>query len=312
MRFADARARVESMFLDGRRRPRWTRIGAVAVAIYLLSGTYFVSADQQALVLRFGRVVDAHVPGGMHWGWPVPIERIYRLRPRETKRLTLGTIDAGNGAPLTQFLTGDRNILNVRLVVQYAINDPAAYLFRSSDVNAAIATATQGALVQALAERQVDDVLTTEKIAVQQRVQTLAEATLARYQCGISLLGVVLDSLQPPDEVVDAFRLVSSAREDSNRIIREAESYANGVIPVARGDADQLVEQAHAYSTRRTSEATGDASRFSAVAEEYKRAPRDTVARLYLETMEEVLPQLDKVVVGTDGKTVDLQFFRIK
>jgi membrane protease subunit HflK len=212
----------------------------------------------------------------------------------------------------SQYLTGDRNILNIRLVVQFAISDPVQYLFRTADVSAAVANAARGALAQVVAGRHVDDLLTTEKVAVQERVQMVAQTALSRYDCGVTLLGVVLDSIVPPNEVVDAFRLVASAREDSNRIVREAESYANGVVPVARGEAARMGEEALTYNTQQVNQATGDASRFSDVAAEYSKAPSETATRLYLETVEEVLPKLDKTIVGTDPKSVDLQFLKKK
>jgi modulator of FtsH protease HflK len=310
MSSASIRVRLRSMFFRGR-WPNWRVIVPLMAAVYLATGVYSVSTDQQAVVLRWGRVTATRVPAGVHWTWPSPIGQVITLRVRETKRLTVG-FDSNQPGPAVQFLTGDRNILNIRLAVQFAINDPVAYLYRATDVNTAISMAAQGALVQAVSERQVDDLLTTEKIAVQQRVQVLAEAALARYDCGVSLLGVVLDTIQPPDEVVDAFRLVSSAREDSNRIVREAESYVNSKVPVARGDAAKLVEEARSYSTQRVDEAIGNSSRFTSVAQEYRRAPKETSTRLYLEVMEEVLPQMEKTLVGADGKTVDLQFVKIK
>jgi membrane protease subunit HflK len=283
----------------------------LVVAAYLLSGIYFVSADQQAVVLRFGAVRESRVQAGVHWSWPYPVGQVIKLRVRETKRLTLG-LDGVEPVKRSQYLTGDRNILNIRLVVQFAISDPVQYLFRTADVSAAVANAARGALAQVVAGRHVDDLLTTEKVAVQERVQMVAQTALSRYDCGVTLLGVVLDSIVPPNEVVDAFRLVASAREDSNRIVREAESYANGVVPVARGEAARMGEEALTYNTQQVNQATGDASRFSDVAAEYSKAPSETATRLYLETVEEVLPKLDKTIVGTDPKSVDLQFLKKK
>jgi len=287
----------------------WRPIAAILIAAYLVSGVYVVSADQQAVVARLGRVVDSRVPSGVHWTWPSPISTVYRLRVRETKRLTLG-LDGAEPVNRSQFLTGDRNVLNIRVVVQFAISDPATYLFRAVDVNGLVANATRGALAQVVAGRRVDDLLTTEKVAVQERVQQLAEATVVRYDCGVTLLSVGLDSIVPPDEVVEAFRLVAAAREDGDRIVREAESYANGVVPVARGEAAQKGQEALAYNTQVVNTATGDAARFTGVAAEYAKAPRDTATRLYLETVDEVLPKIDKTIVGTDPKAVDLQFVK--
>ena len=297
--------------LGGRRLPSRRMIGLGLALLYLSSGLYSVSTDQQAVVLRWGRIQESRVPAGVHWAWPAPIGEVRRLKVRETKRLALG-FDPAQPTAAAQFLTGDRNILNVRLVVQYAINDPVAYLFRAHDVNALIGTAALGALVHVIAERHVDDLLTTEKIAVQERVQALAQSTLERYACGVSLIAVALETVQPPDEVVDAFRLVASAREDSSRIVREAESYANGVVPIARGNAMKAAEEAQTYATQRVDEAAGSAAKFIAMSEEYTRAPQQTATRLYLETLEQVLPAMNKTLVGVDGKTVDLQFFRGK
>jgi modulator of FtsH protease HflK len=292
----------------------WRRLADVRAAPFLLiaawlcAGIYAVSADQQAVVVRFGRVVDSRVPSGVHWTWPAPIARVHKLRVRETRRLAFG-LDTTEPASSAQFLTGDRNVLNIRVVVQFAISDPAAFLFRTADVDALIANAARGALAQVVAGRHVDDLLTTEKVAVQERVQELAQTTVTRYDCGVTLLGVVLDAIAPPDDVVEAFRLVAAAREDGDRIVREAESYANGVIPVARGDAAKGGQEALAYNTQVVNSAVGDAARFTGLANEYAKAPRETGTRLYLETMDEVLPKIDKTIIG-QSKSVDLQFVR--
>jgi membrane protease subunit HflK len=295
-------------------RPQWQRrlldarvIGAALVVAYLGTGVYAVSADQQAVVVRFGKVQDSRVPSGVHWTWPAPIARVYKLRVRETKRMMLGLEDT---QPInrSQFLTGDRNVLNIRLVVQFAISDPAAFLFRTADVNMLVGNAARGALAQVVAGRRVDDLLTTEKVAVQERVQAVAEEAVRRYECGVTVLGVVLDAIVPPTEVVEAFRLVAAARADGDRIVREAESYANGIVPVARGDAAKTGQEALAYNTQVVNGAIGDAARFSGLAAEYAKAPRETATRLYLETMDVVLPKMDKTIIGAEPGAVDLQF----
>ena len=282
-------------------------IAAALFVAYLGSGIYAVSADQQAVVVRLGKVQESRVPSGVHWTWPAPIARVYKLRVRETKRLMLG-LEETEPINRSQFLTGDRNVLNIRLVVQFAISDPAAFLFRTTDVNTLVANAARGALAQVVAGRSVDDLLTTEKVAVQERVQALAEATVRRYECGATVLSVALDAIVPPNEVVEAFRLVAAARADSDRIVREAESYANGVVPVARGDAAKMGQEALAYNTQIVNASVGDAARFSGLAQEYAKAPLETSTRLYLETIDEVLPKMNKTIVGADPKTVDLQF----
>src|SRR5260221_12344279 len=164
-----AEAPIVSTPLSSRIRDPRVIVGALAAA-YLLSAIYSFSADQQAVVLRFGAVRENRVPAGVHWAWPYPVGQVVKLRVRETKRLTLG-LDGNEPVKRSQYLTGDRNILNIRLVVQFAINDPAAYLFRAADVNTLVGNAARGALAQVVSGRHVDDLLTTETVAVQERGQ---------------------------------------------------------------------------------------------------------------------------------------------
>ena len=182
--------------------------------------------------------------------------------------------------------------------------------FRAANVNGVVGSVTRSALAQVVASRGVDDLLTTEKIAVQERARQLAEAAVSHFDCAVTILSVVLDSVVPPDELVEAFRLVAAARENGDRIVREAESYPNGVVPVARGEAAQKGQEALAYKTQAINTATGDAARFTGLADEYTKAARDTATRLYLETMDEVLPKLDKTVMGADPRAIDLQFVK--
>jgi modulator of FtsH protease HflK len=288
-----------------RLRLRW-RSRAVLLAfgvLYLLSGLYFVFADQVGVVLVFERVSEARVEPGMHWTWPVPFSRVEKLKVMETKRLTVG-FDApdrilGRGADQmkAQFLTGDQNIINIRLAVQYAIKDPVQYLVATKDVTAAIAKAVESSLSDVVVRRHVDDLLTTEKVAVQLQVQTASQALLDRYGCGIYLSNISIESISPPDEALDAFRDVASAREDRDRIMREADSYANDIVPRARGEAARLEQEAQGYRQSRISEARGDASRFTSLAVEYERAREVTANRIFLETMDEVLPRMKKIIV---------------
>lgn len=281
----------------------WRRIILVLAALYLLSGFYFVFADQVGVVLVFEKVRETRVIPGIHWTWPYPWARVEKLKVMETKRLTVG-VDApdqvlgrGAGQVKAQFLTGDQNIINIRLAVQYAIKDPVQYLYSSRDVTAVIAKSVESSLSDVAVRRHVDDLLTTEKIVVQQQVQGASQEILDRYGCGVFITNISIESIAPPDEVLDAFRDVASAREDRERIMREADSYANDIVPRARGEAARLQQEADAYCQSKISEAQGDASRFSSLAAEYARAKEVTSERLFLETMEEVLPRLKKIVV---------------
>src|SRR5262249_52957848 len=155
-----------------------------------------------------------------------------------------------------------------------------------------VARTVESSLSSVVVRRNVDDLLTKEKVAVQNEVQSQAQPFLARL--GVSVSSISIESITPPDEVLEAFRDVASAREDRERIVREAESYANSVVPRARGEAERLRQEASSYCQRKIDESFGDASRFTALAAEYSKARDVTSARLFLETMEEVLPRLKK------------------
>lgn len=296
----------------------WRRSAAVLACLYLLSGFYFVFADQEAVVLIFGKVRNARVRPGIHWSWPYPISRIEKLKVLETKRLTVGieapdqVLGRGAGEVKAQFLTGDQNITTLRLAVQYSIHDPARYLFSTRDVGALIAKTVEAVLSTVVVRGRVDDVLTTEKVIVQQKVQETSQKMLDDYSCGVSILNISIESAAPPDEVLEAFRDVASAREDRDRIVQEAQSYANNILPRARGEAARLLEESAGYCQRKISEAQGDAARFTSQAAEYAKSREVTAARLYLETLEEVLPRLKKIVVDDNLHGIDLDLIQKK
>jgi membrane protease subunit HflK len=295
---------------------RWRLVVLALAALYLLSGLYFVRTDQQALVFVLGSVRERPAEPGLHWTWPRPIARVVKLKVRETKRLSVGyqiperVLERQSQVSETQFMTGDRNILDIRVVLQYVIRDPAVYVVRARDMQRLIASAAETALTSVVVERRVDDVLTTGKFEVQADVQARCQATLDRYGCGVSVLSVNIEAIQPPGEVLEAFRDVASAREDRNRIIREAESYRNEVLALARGEASRRLTSAAAYRERVIAEAEGEAARFASLAAEYRRAPETTSSRLYLETLEEVLPRLDINVVDPGSGPVEIDLIK--
>jgi modulator of FtsH protease HflK len=291
----------------------WRRILAAAGFLYALSGCYFVYADQQAVVLVFESVWESRIPPGLHWTWPAPVARVEKLKVLETKRLTVGiaapdqVLGRGAGELQAQFLTGDQNIVNIRLAVQYAIKDPVQYLFAAKDITAIVSKVAESSLSAIVVQRPIDDLLTTEKVVVQQYIQQTVQQRLDTYNCGVHISSISIETIAPPEEAQESFRDVASAREDRERIQREAESYANDLLPRARGEADQMRQEAAAYSARKTNEATGDAARFSRLAAEYAKARTVTNSRLLLETMEEVLPRMKKIVVDGSVDMILLQ-----
>jgi len=285
-----------------------------AVAVWLLTGVYIVNTQQQAVVTRFGAVVEPRVLPGIHIALPWPIDRVARLKVQQLQRLVVGG-DAsetvvGRSQPLrSQFLTGDQNIISLRVVVQYSVGAPVDYLFRTDNVAQVVSMAVETAIAQRITARSVDDILTSGKAAIQDDVRAAAQRLLDEYRAGVLLSTINIDGVTPPPEAADAFRDVASARADSARIVSEAQGYANDLIPRARGEAQQLTEAAGGYRQRKIDEAQGDAARFTQVAAEYAKASEVNGQRLYLETMETILPKIKKLVLDNRGN-LDLTIVR--
>lgn len=295
-------------------RPRGKRIGAAAAGLWLLTGVYIVRTDEQAVVTRFGAVVEPRVLPGIHVSLPWPIDRATRLKVRQLQRLVIGG-DAsegvlGRGQPqISQFLTGDQNIIDMRVVVQYSVGVPVDYLFQQMNVEKAIGGAVESELAQKVARRNVDAILTTEKAAVQEEVRAAAQKLLNDYRSGVLLSTINIESVSAPPEAATAFRDVAGARADQARIVNLAQGYANDLIPKARGEARQLLESAAAYRQSKINQAAGDAARFMQVAQEYAKAADVTGERLYQEAMAEVLPRIKKMIVDRNGN-LDLTIIR--
>ena len=294
----------------------WTprRIALGVLALWLLTSIYMVPADQQAVETRFGAMIAPRVLPGLHISLPWPIDRVTKLKVQQFQRLVVGgdISDSvlGRTQPLvSQFLTGDQNIIYLRVVVQYSVGAPVDYLFQAQDVARATGAAVEAELARRVGRRSVDAVLTTEKAAIQEEVRGAAQQRLNDYRLGVRISTVNIESVAPPPEAADAFRDVASARADSSRIVNEAQGYSNDVIPKARGEAQQLLEAAAAFKQRKINEALGDAARFNQVAAEYARAGEVNGRRLYLETMEQVLPKIKKLIVDQSGN-LDLTIIR--
>ena len=281
-------------------------VAGALLALWLLSGFYIVSADEQAVVTRFGKIVEDRVLPGPHVTWPWPVATVHKLKVRQMQRSVIGGEPAdailGRVEPLrSQFLTGDQNIIHVRTIAQYSIATPADYLFRFEDVAAAVSSGVEAELGRQIAARTVDEVLTTEKVAIQETVRQRAQALMDTYGLGVVLSTVSIEQVAAPPEAADAFRDVASARADAARIVNEAEGYANDIIPRARGEAQQMVASAEGYQQRKSNEALGDAARFTQLVQEYSKNPEVTRSRLYLEAMEQILPRLKKTIVDEQG-----------
>jgi modulator of FtsH protease HflK len=293
-----------------RRKHYW----AWLLVLWLLAGIYIVPADQQAVVTRLGAVINPRVLPGIHYALPWPIDSVYKLKVHELRRTIIGG-DASDSvlgrlpAASSEFLSGDQNLLNIRVVAQYSVSQPKDFLFQTSDVETVVRAVVESELARRVAHTPVDAILTTEKVAIQNDVLQNAQRSLFAYQAGVLVSSINIENVTPPAETADAFRSVAGARADAIRLVNEAEGYANDLLPRARGEAAQLAEQAQAYKDGKINRASGDAARFAEVAAEYAKAPKVTSTRAYVEAMEQILPKIKKVIVDKN-ENLDLTIVR--
>jgi membrane protease subunit HflK len=290
--------------------PPARRIAVALIVAWLAWGIYVVRPEQQAVVTRFGAVVDPRVYPGIHYALPWPIDSVTKVKVNQMQRLVIGgdaadSILGRTPALAAQFLTGDQNIINMHVVVQYFIGIPADFLFRSRSISQTISATVESELARRLARRGVDAVLTTERVAIQDEILSASQAQLNGYRLGVKLSSVNIEIAAPPTEAAAAFRDVAGARADAARTVDEAHGYANDLLPRARGEVAQLIQSAEAYRQSRVNQATGDAARFQALAAEYVKASDVTGRRLYLEAMEQILPRIKKLIVDP-GANLDL------
>jgi len=299
------------------RPPRWgRRVGSVAVMallVYLATGVYYVRTGEQAVVQRCGKVLDRVRTPDLYIGLPYGIDKVTRLKVNEVKRVGVN-VDLSRRAlgrradpANAECLTGDRNLILVSAVVQYQVKDAKAYVLRAADVPALVRNAAAASLASIVSGAAVDDVLTVERLAIRNRARRETRAALDACGVGVHVLEVSLEGVAPPQEVVEAFRDVTAAREDFQRAINEAKGYASRLLPQARGEAQRVVTEAEADATKICREAEGEAERFRLMAAQLSNGREVTVRRLILETLEQVLPRLKKVVVDGDARdTLDL------
>src|SRR5262245_45755348 len=286
--------------------PRLVR--PVLLLLWLASGIYIVRPDEKGVVLRFGAAVR-EVDPGPHWRLPWPFEEVLKPSVTQILKEEIGfrTTDPGPPARYQDMdnealmLTGDENIVKLQFIVQYKVrtgpDGVTDYLFNVRDPRETIRSGAEAAMREVVGRTGIDSVLTEGKEKVQQEAQAELQSILDLYDVGIEVLTVKLQDVDPPDQVSDAFKDVISAQQDRERLINEARGYENDVVPRARGQAAQILNEAEGYSAAKVREATGVAQRFVALQEEYAKAKDVTRRRLYLETMEAILPDMNKIVM---------------
>ncbi|NKF49505.1 FtsH protease activity modulator HflK [Shewanella sp. WXL01] len=260
-------------------------IAIIALFVWGLSGLYTIKEAEKGVHLRFGEYIGQVGPG-LHWKATF-IDEVYPVDVQ-----TFRTIPASGS-----MLTSDENVVKVELVVQYSVADPYEYLFSAVDANASLREATDSALRYVIGHNRMDDILTTGRDAIRRDTWSELERILGPYKLGLTIQDVNFLPARPPEEVKDAFDDAIAAQEDEQRFIREAEAYAREVEPKSRGVVERMAQQASAYKQRVILEAEGEVARFSKLLPEYQQAPEVTRKRLYLEAMQEVMSDTNKVLI---------------
>jgi membrane protease subunit HflK len=292
------------------------------VLIWLMSGFFRVQSEEVGVVLRFGKYVRDADPG-LRYHWPYPIETVMLPKALRVNTLSIGMtlIDdpARRGRTMRDvpeeslMLTGDENIVDVDFAVLWRIKpkstDPKAigdFLFNIQNPEGTVKAVAESAMREVIGRSDIQPILTEARTSIEQSVQRLMQKTLDSYGSGILIQQVQLQKVDPPSQVIDSFRDVQAARSDQERMQNEAQTYANRVVPEARGQAAKIVQAAEGYKQQAVAEAKGQSSRFLQVYDAYKQAPQVTRERIYLETMERILGNSDKLIYdgGKSGQGV--------
>ncbi|PIE11440.1 MAG: FtsH protease activity modulator HflK [Rhodobacterales bacterium] len=273
-------------------------LGALAVAaLWAFSSFYTVRPEEKSVELFLGSYSQTGEPGLNFAPWPVVTKEVVAVTSERT--LDIGTSSSGLDAGL--MLTGDENIVDIDFQVVWNIIDPAQYLFNLADPQATIAAVAESAMREIIAQSDLAPILNRDRGAIADRLKEMIQDTLDSYDSGVNIVRVNFDKADPPEPVIAAFRKVQDAEQERDRLQNVARAYSNQVTAEARGKATEIIQQAEAYRARVVNEAEGEASRFAAVLEEYAKAPEVTRKRLYLETMEQVLGNVDMVLLDGDG-----------
>ncbi|GMU38602.1 MAG: FtsH protease activity modulator HflK [Phycisphaerae bacterium] len=291
-----------------RRKVRWGRWAFVALVLgvigWLGTGFYSVEPGQRGIVLRFGRVVQDDVAPGLHYAFPPPIGEVHRPMTTEVRRVEVGYAMLGklfSEARRSDMLTGDENILKIKMAVQYRVRDPSAYLFRAEAADFLVERAVDAALGALAASMPVDDILTTRKSEIQQRALSDGQALLDAYDAGLTLIDANLHEVNPPAPVIDAFTDVGSAQKDAEQRVEQARTWAARTVSTAQSEAARQIDDARGLASARISRAQGDADRFVRLLPEYHRSPELTRTRLLIETFERVMSRARVVILPPAG-----------
>jgi len=283
----------------------------VAFLVWIGFGVYTIDPAEKGLVLRFGAFQEETNPG-LHWHLPFPIETLTKINVEQIRTAEIGFRNVvnnnrrfgGNVSSESIMLTKDENMIDAKFAVQYKVNDAQNYLFNVVDPDATLRQAVESSIRQVVGQNTLDYILTDGRVDVAEKTRERSQKLLDEYQTGLTITSVNMQDAQPPEQVQAAFSDAVKAREDRERLINEAEAYANDIIPRARGAAARTVEEAKAYKDQVIAKSEGEADRFDKILVEFERAPEVTKERLYRETLESVLGSTSKVVVDSNSNSM--------
>ena len=281
------------------------------VLIWLAFGFYIVDTGERGVVLRFGAFHDKTM-AGPHWHLPYPIDSHIIVKVDEVQSEKIGFRNirnnnqqfVGNVSSESLMLTKDENIIDAKFEVQYKIKDVTDYLFNVAGPENTLKQIAQSVIRLVVGKNTMDYVITEGRSDIIARIEEGAQILLDIYRTGLEITAINMIDAQAPEQVQDAFSDVVKSREDKERLVNEAETYANGIVPQARGEAARMLEEARAYKSQVVARAEGEANRFTQIRIQYEKAPKVTKKRLYLETMEEVLSSTSKVVVDNQSNNI--------
>lgn len=266
----------------------------MAIGLWAFSSFYTVRPEEQSVELFLGEFSSIGNPGLNFAPWPLVTYDILAVTREQTEDIGSG---GGRSNSDGLMLTTDENIIDIDFQVVWNINDPAKYLFNLAEPESTIRSVSESAMREVIAQSPLAPILNRDRQVIADEAQTLIQTTLDSYDSGVNIVRLNLDKADPPGDVIDSFLDVQAAEQERDRLERQADAYANQALAGARGEAAQLLEQAEAYRAQQVNEASGEAARFTSVLTEYAKAPEVTRKRLYLETMEEVLGRVDKIIL---------------
>jgi membrane protease subunit HflK len=288
-------------------------IGALIVLWGVSSVFYTVQPEERAVVKRFGAVVSISDPG-LHFKLPFGIDTVQLVATERVLKEEFGfrTAASPRGAPSeydardypdeSLMLSGDLNMIDVEWVVQYRISDPMKFIYSMREATLTLRDISESVMRRAVGNRLGSEVLTTGRVEISNLVRDEVQAAMARYDNGIQIVTVELQDVVPPAAVQPAFNEVNEARQERERMINEAQKQANQQLPLARGQANRAIAESEGYATERVNRALGETARFTSILAEYRGAPEVTRTRMYLETMNQVLPKIGSVIVVQNGQ----------